>query len=318
MRKFSFYLMLVFIIASCDSKEELTSKSQLLNNPMQLYIINGDIEYYSEITDGSKPKPPIFVYDIPEKTEEVNNLTSKTEANSVTINFNYGITDYPNSGCTDERYDKYTGKNYTVGVYGPNPVNRDGFLVRGYGKPYHNFAYNTLFLQASNKGYTTLTTRGLLLNDNLSKTSAISIEYPFKANVSYDIEVKTYFRDNRYLIDNVHSSGFPSLYAHLRDTGIIAEGEAGCKDNLIPIVTEQNYIKPYTLDSPALITRNIIFKFSPLQAKNALIFALNPTQGGRGTDVKIPTNSYTMALYSVKITEKPFDPSLNISTPRPR
>lgn len=296
---------------SCDNKEDLTPKIQALNNPMQLYIINGDIEYYSEITDGSKPKAPIFVYDIPHKTNEVKNSTSKTQENSVIINFNYGITDYPNSGCTDERYDGHTGKNYTVGVYGPNRVNRSGFLVRGYGKPYHNFQYNTLFLHASNKGYTTSTSRGILINDNLSKTSAISIEYPFKANVSYDIEVETYFRDNRYLIDKVHSSGFPSLYAHLKNTGIIVEGEAGCEDKLVPLATEQNYIKSYTLDSPALITRSIIFKFSPLQAKNAVIFTLNPTRGGRGTDVKIPTNDYTLALYSVKISEKPFDPVNN-------
>lgn len=187
MRRISLYLVFIFIITGCDNKEELTSKTQSLNNPMQLYIINGDIEYYSEITDGSKPKKSIFVYDIPEKTNNVNNLTSKTETNSVTINFNYGITDYPNSGCTDERYDGHTGKNYTVGIYGPNPVNRDGFLVRGYGKPYHNFQYNALFLHASNKGYTTSATRGVLINDNSSKTSAISIEYPFKSNVSYEI-----------------------------------------------------------------------------------------------------------------------------------
>jgi hypothetical protein len=318
MRKFSFYLMLTFVITSCDNKEDLTSKSQALNNPMQLYIINGDIEYYSEITDGSKPKKPILVYDISKKKEDVNNLTSKSEENSVTINFNYGITDYPNSGCTTEKYNGSSGKNYTVGVYGPNPVNRSGFLVRGYGKPHHNFDYNSLILQASNKGTKREEQRtGRIINYNLSSISAISIEYPFKPNITYEISVKTFFKDSRKWINNVQSSGFPTLHAALQDSGNLFGGITTCEDSYRQIGVTENYLKTYTLEDNILKDRTVIYKFSPTEVKNALSFTLTPHTGGRGVDVPIPTNSYTMQLRSVTITEKPFDPSLNIINPRP-
>ncbi len=310
--------MLTFIITSCDNKEELNSKSQALNNPMQLYIINGDIEYYSEITDGSKPKGPIFVYDIPEKREKVTNLTSKSEENSITINFNYGIADYPNSGCTDEKYDGNSGKNYIVGVYGPNPVNRSGFLVRGYGKPNHNYYYNSLILKASNKSIKFEEQRtGRIINSNLSTISAISIEYPFKANITYEITVKTFFNDNRKLVENVHSSGFPTLTAALQDSGILFGGIATCENSFRPIGITANYTKDYTLEDNIIKDRTLTYKFSPTEVKNALSFTLIPHTGGRGVDIPIPANDYTMLLKSVTITEKPFDPSLNIIAERP-
>jgi hypothetical protein len=124
MRKISFYLMLTFIITtSCDSKEDMTSKIQAINNPMQLYIINGDIEYYSEITDGSKPKKPIFVYDIPDKTNEANNSTSKTSEQSTFLNFKYGIYNRTKSGCTITRYMDYRETYESdYGVYVQIPV----------------------------------------------------------------------------------------------------------------------------------------------------------------------------------------------------
>ncbi|PIF33577.1 hypothetical protein CLU81_4194 [Flavobacterium sp. 9] len=318
MRKISFYLLLTFIITGCDNKEDLTSKKQALNNPMQLYIINGDIKYYSEITDGSKPKKPIFIYDIPNKATEFKNSVFKTQGNSVTINFNYGITDYPNSGCMDERYDGNTGKNNIVGVYGPNPVNRNGFLVRGYGKPYHNSYYNSLVLKASNKGIKREEIRtGRIISSNLSTISAISIEYPFKANISYEVSVKTFFTDNHKLIYNVHGNGFPTLSAALQDSGILFGGITTCEDSYRQIGVTENYMKSYTLEDNILKERTITYKFSPTEVKKALSFTLIPHTGGRGVDVSIPTNGYTMQLRSVTITEKPFDPSLNVISPRP-
>lgn len=308
MKFFFTYLLILLISTSCDNNDGFKSESQSTTSTNQTYIINGEIKYVSEIPDGFKNNSKIKY--IADKFPKLNRKNSSKILGQTIINFNYGITDYPNSGCTDERYDHNSASFYTVGVYGPNPVNRDGFLVRGYGRPYHNFYYNTLVLNASNKGRTVLI-RGQNYNDNLSKGSAISIEYNFKANVSYDIEVETYFRDNRYLLDKVYSSGFPTLHAQLKDSGIIIEGDAACNNDLVRLATEFNYIKSYTLDSQSAIIRTVTFKFSPLQAKNAVVFALQPAQGARAIDAKIPINNFTMGLYSVKINEKTFDPSYN-------
>jgi hypothetical protein len=308
------FLLSLFLILSCDKNDELPAKSQALNNPMQLYIINGDIEYYSEITDGSKPKKPIFIYDIPDKTEKTNNLTSKTSAQSVVFNFNGGIGGSTKSGCSITRYTQ-SGKTYETdaGVYGFNPYPlANGYLVRGYGKPNHNYYYGALILSASNKELKRKDTRGRTYNDNLSKVSSISIEYPFKANVTYQITLKTQFNDNRKRVDNVQSSGFPSLHAQLNDSGIISSDDKACQNDLFRLVTEHNYIKSYILENNIITGRDVVFKFSPTQAKNAITFTLHPARGERGFEEKIPTNNYTMVLRYVTIIEKPFDPSLNI------
>lgn len=316
--------MLVFITSSCDSKEELTIKSQALNNPMQLYIINGDIEYYSEITDGSKPKKPIFVYDIPDKTEVVSNLTSKSTEQSVTMNFAYGVADYTKSGCTVKRYNGDKEYYTDAGVYGYNPApQNNGYLVRGFGAPHHNTYYGALVLMASNKGKKVNARRGIY-HENDKSGSAISIEYPFKKNISYEITIKTKFHDNRYSLDKVYSSGYPKLYAQLKDNGIITlpylrdQNQDPCERKDLNEVVQyraENYTRSYSPDSHVEVIKDVSFQFSPIEEKKALLLSLQPTMGIEGYELPIPTNSYTMILLSITITEKPFDPTLNLDIP---
>lgn len=289
-----------------------------------MYIINGDIEYYADITDGSKPKDPIFIYDIPEKIKEntTHKTTSKTSEQSTFINFNYGIAGSTKSGCTINKYNHSSGTYTTTdaGVYGANPAPQEnGYLVRGTGLPHHNLYYNGLFLQATNKeGFAFNPRSGQTLKQDLSTGSTISIEYPFKANVTYEISLVTYFADNMQLIDRGQSTGFPIVHVQLKDSGILAEGDIACEKDLIRLVTEENYIKSYTLESKALMTRTLIFKFSPTNAKNAVAISLHPARGDeRSVNAIVPINNYTMIIRSVNITEKPFDPSLNVTTPRP-
>jgi hypothetical protein len=318
MRKKYLYLLMPLVFISCDIKEDEISKSQSITNPTQTYIINGDIEYISEITDGSKPTKAKLVYDIPKnkfKTETTGNITSKVAGQSI-INFNYGIGDPTNSGCTVKKYNN--GDSYVTdsGVYGYNPARQnDGYLIRGYGVPHHNLYYGSLVLFASNKGRK-VTVEGRdpkVYNDNLSTISAISIEYPFKSNVTYEISVRVFFKDNRMLIDKVQSTGFPTLNASLENSGILFGGGPSCQNDLRHSATELNYIKYYTLEDNIIKERTITYKFSPTQVKKALKFNLLPARGARGTNAKIPTNNYTMAVRTVTITEKPFDPSLNIT-----
>ncbi|MDR6761613.1 hypothetical protein J2Y38_001822 [Flavobacterium sp. 2755] len=141
MRKFYYYLLFTFIITGCDNKEELPSKSQSSKKPTQTYIINGDIEYISEITDGSKPKKPIFIYDIPNNLNKNQTLRNKTAQNQekTVITFDYGIAGSTKSGCFINRYNNGNSYDTDNGVYGYNPARQEnGYLVRGAGLPHHN------------------------------------------------------------------------------------------------------------------------------------------------------------------------------------
>lgn len=316
MKKNYHYLLLFFVvIASCDNKEDLSGKNQSANYPQQLYIINGDIEYYADITDGSKPKKPIFIYDIPEKIKEntIQKTTSKTSEQTTVLDFNYGIYDHTNSGCTIKRYNGDKEYYTDAGVYGYNPYPQvNGYLVRGYGTPNQNLYYGALVLHTTNKGIQTVDSRSkTVINDNLSTIAAISIEFPFKANVTYEISLKTFFIDNRKMVENIQSSGYPTLNATLENSGILFGGNTSCENNYRPSGTLRNYIKSYTLEDNIIKDRVVTYKFSPTEAKSALIFTLLPERGQRGVDAKIPTSRYTMVLRSVTITEKPFDPSQN-------
>lgn len=318
MKKIPFYLVLVFI-AGCDKNEDLTSKSQALNNSIQLYVINGDIEYYSEITNGSKPKKPIFIYDIPnQKNNTKGNATSKTSGESVTINFNFGIGGSTKSGCTIKKYNNGNSFFTDDGVYGYIPYERSGYLIRGYGTPHHNFYYNSLVLITWNRPKKAIY-RGKLVNSNYSKGSAISIEYPFKANVTYEISLTTYFNDNGVTADFIPSNGFPTVFAQLKDSPTISDNQdLTCDNNQIVPIRElnSNYLKSYTLENNIKEQKILTFNFSTTESKQALLIAINPARSENfGVNAKIPSNSYTVSLRSVRITEKPFDPSLYVDAP---
>ena len=331
MRKFYYYLLLTFIIAGCDNKEELPSTSQSIKNPTQTYIINGDIEYVSEITDGSKPKKPIFIYDIPEKTKDnanSENTTYKTSEHTVSINFGYPPTHPSNSGCTVKRYNNGNSYYTDSGVYGINPYpyptsEGKSCLVRGFGAPHHNLYYGSLILFVSNKGIKSTNRYNITTNKNDVRATAMSIEYPFNKNTTYEITLRTTFYDNRYLIDKVNSSGFPTLYVQLKDEGNIplsyrdldlCEGKTLNDIGLysgIGLYSNDNYTRTYSPNSVAATTKDISFYFSPTDDKKALLISLHPALGSEGYNMPIPTNNHTLVLPLVKITEKPFDPSLN-------
>lgn len=328
MRKNYYYLLLAIITVGCESTEDLVQESKSKKNPTQTYIINGDIEYTSEITDGSKPEKPIFIYDNPTKINlnDAKQITSKTAEQSTLLNFNYGYYDYTNSGCTIKKYKNGTEEFYTdAGVYGPNPYPQpDGYLVRGYGKPHHNSYYGSLVLFVSNKEGKRTDRGNRVTSYNINAGSAVSIEYPFKANVSYEINLTVIFHDNRYLVDKKFSDGFPTVYAQLKDDGIIPLPNLR-NINLDPCVREGvigldatdyiNNTRSYTLDSRGQIEKYINFKFSPTKEKKALLISLHPKIATFDNNSPFPINNYTMVLPYIKITEKPFDPSINVESP---
>lgn len=328
MRKIPFYLFLIFIITSCDNEEKLSSEIQALNNPTQTYIINGDIEYTSEITNGLKPQKPIFIYDTPNKTEERNNLTLKTSEHSVSINFGSGIGNPTNSGCKVKRYNNGNSYYTDAGVFGSIPYaypypETKSYLVRGYGLPHLNLYYGSLVLFVSNKGKKANTRQGQIYQNDPSG-SAISIEYPFKPNITYEISIKVTFHDNRYLIDKVFSSGYPTLYVQLKNDGIIqipnirTQSQDPCDKNGLNSVDyprahdHANYTRSYTLDSRNVTQRVLTFKFSPTEEKKALLISLHPATSPSSIETPILTNNYTMTMPLINIIERPFDSSINV------
>jgi len=330
MRKNYCYLLFIFIITSCDSKEDLPTKNQSTKYPQQLYIINDDLEYWSDITDGSKPKPPIFIYDIPEKPKEdtIQNTTAKIAEQSVSINFGYGIGNKTNSGCTVKKFNNGNSYYTDAGVYGPNPYaypypETTSYLVRGYGAPHLNTYYGSLIMFVSNKGKKTNTRRGIV-DENDESGSALSIEYPFKPNITYEISIKATFYDNVYLLDKKLSNGFPTIYVQLKNDGIITlpnirnYNQDVCSREGINSLEAENYVnytRSYKLESQGAIQRTLVFKFSPTEEKKALLISVHPATGQAGYGATIPINNYTMVMPLVKITEKTFDPSLNVDIP---
>lgn len=247
-------------------------------------------------------------------------IAQKEFYSSVTLHFDYGVVSL-NSGCTKEKLG-YDGNFFTyTGVYGPIPQpQEEGYMIRGYNKPYHNEYYNSLALHSSNEGRQTISPRtGQLINDNDPRVTAISIEYPFLANTTYEISVQNYFVDVRKNADNVYSDGYPTLTAYLKETPEIP-GPNPCGDSGLTghWATVDGYIykREQTLDSHALITRTFIYKFSPIENKNALVLILSPSMASEvGAGVSIPTNNYVMLLPLITIAEKPFDPSINVAPP---
>lgn len=320
MRKIYFYLLAPFIVIGCDSTEELSSRSQSEKKPTQTYIINGDIVYEVEITDGSKPKEPIFIYDIPEKRIDYKKTTNKSSDGIFVFDFSYGISN-KNSGCSIDIYSSSSGtyyKNYGVYGYNPFPYNplTNEYLIRGYGKPYHNYYYNSLVFKTSNKNNQYLHPRyNYIVNDNIATTSAMSIEYQFKPNITYEISLVTYFNDNRKLTEDKQSEGLPSVIVELRDSPILSTIDEACENNLRNWSSLVNYKRSYTLEDNVIKYRTITFKFSPTAQKNALVISLIP-KSTESRAIEAPKSDYTMLLPTITIKELPFDPSINVNENR--
>lgn len=319
---------------SCDNGEDLPSKNQSTNYPQQLYIINGDLEYYADITDGSKPKKPIFVYDIPKEADKINTIQKTTYKNteqSVSINFGYGIGNPTNSGCTVKRFNNGNSYYTDAGVYGGNPYSypypeTTSYLVRGFNTPHLNPYYGSLILFVSNKEIKSSIRNGIW-HDNDKRGSAISIEYPFKANITYEISMKVTFHDNRYLTEKVFSDGLPTIFVQLKDDGTIVQDIDPCDNkginNIYGYYTSGNdsyllnYTRSYTLESRGVIQRTLAFKFSPTEEKKALLISVHPATSRAGYGAQILKNNYTMVMPLINISEKPFDPSLNVEIKTP-
>ncbi|MDQ1163578.1 hypothetical protein QE422_003946 [Chryseobacterium sp. SORGH_AS 447] len=124
----------------------------------------------------------------------------------VDLSFTDGVKN-DNGGCTF-KYIASTAIDSDIleltSCFGPNPIYQNNYLVRGYGKPrraMYGENWWGVLLEATNKGKTVIN-RGVseLINDDTSK--AISIEYPFEKNATYQVILTTEIKDVIYNIKN--------------------------------------------------------------------------------------------------------------------
>jgi hypothetical protein len=243
----------------------------------------------------------------------------------VKIDFNYGNAHF-DGGCAIQ---SISGDDIVLrrNVYGPSPVRKDdGFIVRGFRTPAHSFHYGCMVMFTDNIVVNSdrQTRDGNAIQTSKSTGAAISVEYPFLANVTYQISVRTKFIDTRKLVDNVSSDGLPYLYVELKDSPVIPVKDDPCADSGVILLGNTTVINGRTYrdlnskyyrfaqpESHAQMYRTFVFKFSPTENKNALVISLHPSTVSETDRYKIAINRYIMLLPDIIIEQSEFDPSIN-------
>ncbi|WP_353150220.1 hypothetical protein [Chryseobacterium sp.] len=225
------------------------------------------------------------------------------------------------------------GTYVTTRAFGPNPLELYGYQVRGYGRPRRSLDWKGIRLLAGNRPQIVNSGGGFSPGENFSiddqYTSAISIEFPFETNTTYEIILGTIIEDNIYKEqhdqyqqqDDYHglqqSQGFPTVALELKDTPEIP-GTTPCSGRPLVqnVFISPNYYKKQKAEitvPPSYEAKNFTFNFSTTEAKKAFIIYFLPNNSG-GVQ-PIPENSFSMYLKNLKIIKKPFDPSHIVSPP---
>ncbi|PRA95691.1 hypothetical protein CQ046_21895 [Chryseobacterium sp. MYb7] len=225
-------------------------------------------------------------------------------------------------GCSFE-----TGYNidniYTsTAAFGPNPLTFFGYTIRGYGMPRTDgFLWKGIRLQAENIPATVFSRGQSRLVNNLFE-NALSIEFPFEPNATYEITLKSFIEDiirtekhDQYrLNDDNHnpqqSEAFPIVAVELANVPeIIGNDPCAKRPVLNNRFVSANYYKTQKAEivvPPSSQQKTFVFNFSTTEAKNAFILYYLPE---RGSDPYIPESFFGMHLTGIRIIKKPFDPT---------
>lgn len=224
-------------------------------------------------------------------------------------------------GCSFETGYNINNIYTSTAAFGPNPLTFFGYTIRGYGMPRTDgFLWKGIRFNSENRPKTIISRgQSLIVNDPIS--NALSIEFPFEANATYEIALKTYVRDYIFELKNANyhsdekdsykidkSQAFPTVALELKATPEIS-GNDPCA--LRPIVgnglTSANYYKTQKAEipySPYNQQKTFIFNFSTLENKNALLIYFLPEISNQ-----ILQSKFTMSLAGIKIIKKPYDPT---------
>ncbi|MCW1964737.1 hypothetical protein [Chryseobacterium viscerum] len=286
---------------------------------------------------------------LPKNTTELSliskNMLAKNAAESVImdLSFTTGVIN-ENGGCSFKDLVGPQGTYFTsTKCYGPNPIQQNGYSIRGYGKPRRVEAYSGywywhgVMLNAENRSKTVSSTRGgtTLVDDPIS--NAISIEQYFEPNQTYEIIVTTNledyiyttqhdthnYNDDEYEIDRSEAS--PTLALELSDSPLIL-GNDPCAErpNVANKINSANYYKKQKTEKTTHWSnedKTYTYYFSTLVPKNSLIIYYLPEQSGERPANHVPESAYKIDIRNVKIIKKPFDPTHvvppRVTTPDP-
>ncbi|MDR6373070.1 hypothetical protein J2795_004259 [Chryseobacterium bernardetii] len=288
---------------------------------------------------------------IPKNTTEFSlvskNILAKSAAESVImdLSFTTGVIN-ENGGCSFTDLISPQGSYFTsTKCYGPNPIEQNGYQIRGYGKPRRRPSYNTSYywhgvmLKAENRGKIVTSTRGgtTLVNDPIS--NAISIEQYFEPNKTYEIIVTTNVEDYIYTTKNNNrdnrldddlfnidkSEAYATLALEVADSPQIP-GDLPCADrpNVGRKFVSANYYKTQKTEKTTHWTnedKTYTFYFSTLEPKNALIIYYLPEQALERPASHVPQSAMWLDIRNIKIIKKTYDPSHfvppRVTTPDP-
>ncbi|MEN4761517.1 hypothetical protein ABEG63_14350 [Chryseobacterium sp. C39-AII1] len=276
------------------------------------------------------------------KKAKNSSLSKSTNENVVMdLSFETGIIS-EGGGCSFEYLSSLNSPAQTsTQCYGPDPITQNGYLIRGYGKPRRASAlrYDTWFgvkLEAKNDSKVTIN-RGREELSNIQESNAISIEFPFEANVTYEITLKTQLTDyvkvikspssgmaNSVLAERYKgidaSEKFSSINLQLVDSPIIP-GSDPCSTK--PVVSSEfpgpaNYGRMQKTEKTtfwASEDKDYTFYFSTREAKNALLIKFLPGISEDRNPSYAPRSWFWLDIRNIKIVQKPFNPSYIVNGP---
>lgn len=269
--------------------------------------------------------------DLVETQEELSNqnllklsnrgLLSKTTNEIVVMNLdiNRGLFQSQDGGCSSA----------SQRAFGPNPTNFYNYTIRGYGQPRTDLSYKGIQLRTGNRPTNVVTFGQNYLIDNVYE-SAISIEFPFLANVTYEINLQTIVEDfiykeqhDRYdQNDDYHglqqSQAFPTVAVELKDTPQISgNNPCGGRPAIGNMFIQRNYFKKQKAEitvPPSYEQKTFTYNFSTTENKNALIIYFLPERSGMQPNY-VPESSFNLNITNIKITQKPYNPAFYVPAP---
>jgi len=255
-----------------------------------------------------------------------NSLTSKT---GVVMDLTFLDKVQPDhGGCSVTNIDGQGNPHTSQQAFGPNPISYFGYLITGYGKPRMYWGnWNGLRFETGNRSKTIINNgQQTTANDPLS--NAISIQFPFQANLTYEITIETGIHDEIYranhnelygdddLYSVNQSEAFPTVAVELANSQQISGNDPCSGRPTIGNFFVSRYYKKQKIEmttSPASESKTFVFKFSITEAQNALKIYFLPELSG--TSSHIPESNFTMYIGNIKIVQKPFEQTFEPNIP---
>ncbi|MEG0928356.1 hypothetical protein [Chryseobacterium sp.] len=251
-----------------------------------------------------------------------NNLS---EITVMELDLNKTLLQPSGGGCSFTAGHSIDNLYTSTAAFGPNPLTFFGHIFRGFGKPRTDeFNWKGIRFRSGNRPKTIINRGQPTLVDDPFE-NALSIEFSFQANATYEITLDTIIEDFIYTeqhdqydqYDDYHglqqSQAFPTLALELKDTPIIpGNNPCGGRPNIGRFFTSP-YFKKQKAEitaTPSYEQKTFVFKFSITEVQNALIIYFLPEHSGT-TPQYIPESSFNMFLRNIKIVQKPFEQPSN-------